>query len=200
MDELIEFRELVAAIKSDRDAQKAKEVRDGWTKHVSLSMIFIAVLAATCTQKSGGFSSKVMKQLNEATFNQAAASDQWSLYQAKSIKQSLAENEAEAVDVSDQAGQKRQAEMLAKSKRYDGEKKDITKEATALEAKRDLARQTAEEAAKLGQGMGLASTLFQVAIAIGGVCLIVKKRWLWGVSLTLAFLACAQMIRVLYFM
>ena len=49
----------------------------------------------------------------------------------------------------------------------------------------------------LGRQMGLASTLFQVAIAIGGVCLIVKKRWLWGGSLVLAALATLQLVRVL---
>jgi hypothetical protein len=200
MDELSEFRELVATIKSDRQAQKEKETRDAWTKYVSLSTILIAVLAAWCAQKGGGFSSTVMKKLNEATFNQAAASDQWSLYQAKSIKQSLSENEADSIVASDGAAKKRQTDLLAKAKRYDGEKKEVMKEATGLEAKRDQARQTAERAAKLGQGMGLASTLFQVAIAIGGVCLIVKKRWLWAVSMTLAFLAAGQMIRVLYWL
>jgi len=200
MDELSEFRELVASIKNDRVAQKQKETRDAWTKYVSLSMIVIAVLAAVCSQKGGGFSSTVMKQLNEATFNQAAASDQWSLYQAKSIKQSLAENEVDTVLATDAQNQKRLADLQARAKRYESEKKDVMKEATALEAKRDRARNQADHAARLGSALGLASTLFQVGIAIGGVCLIVKKRWLWAVSLTLALLATLQMVRVLHFM
>jgi len=200
MDELIEFRELVASIKSDRLAQKEKEARDSWTKYVSLSMILIAVLAAVCAQKGGGFSSTVMKQLNEATFNQAAASDQWSLYQAKSIKQSLAENQVDLLVPTDSGAQKHLAELQGKAKRYDGEKKDVMKDATAFEAKRDTARKTAEQAARLGSSLGLASQLFQIAVAIGGVCLIMKKRWLWAVSLSLSGLALVQMIRVLYFM
>jgi hypothetical protein len=45
--------------------------------------------------------------------------------------------------------------------------------------------------------MGLATTIFQIAIALGGVCLVVKKRWLWYFSLIAGCLAAAQMARVL---
>jgi len=45
--------------------------------------------------------------------------------------------------------------------------------------------------------MGLATTIFQTAIAMGGVCLVVKKRWLWGASLTLGALAALQRAKVL---
>ena len=198
MDDLKEFRELVDSIKSDRQAQKAKESRDSWTKYVSLSMIFLAVLAAVASQKGGGYSSTVMKQLNEATFNQAAASDQWSLYQAKSIKQSLAEGQVDLLSNEAGASKARLADLSGKARRYDSEKKEVMKEASAYEARRDVARKTAEHASNLGGKMGLASTLFQVAIALGGVCLIVKKRWLWWVSLGLGIVATLQLIRVLF--
>ena len=198
MDELKEFRELVASIKADRQLQKEKESRDSWTKYVSLSMIFIAVLAAVANQKGGGFSSTVVKQLNEATFNQAAASDQWSLYQAKGIKQSLAEGELDSLRLANAKDEKRIATLAAKAKRYETEKQAVMKDATALEAKRDEARRLAERAGALGRKMGLASTLFQIGIAIGGVCLIVKKRWLWWVSLVIGALATLQMASVLF--
>ena len=197
MDELNEFRDLVASIKADRQAQKEKESRDSWTKYVSLSMVFIAVFAAFASQKGGGFSATVMKQLNEATFNQAAASDQWSLYQAKGIKESLAEGELDSLTHSGSPDAKRLADLAAKAKRYASEKQAVMKDATADEAKRDAARQTAEAASRLGHEMGVASTLFQVAIAIGAVCLIMKRRALWGVSLILATLATLQMLRVI---
>ena len=200
MQDLTEFRDLVAFIKADRQAQKDKDARDGWTKFVSLSMIFIAVLAAVATQKSGGFSSGVMKKLNEATFNQAAASDQWSLYEAKSIKQSLVENQIDLLkDVSVKYA-KSIAALEAKAKRYNSEKADIMKEAQGLEAKRDEARKAAERLSFLGSQIALSSTIFQVAVALGGVCLIMKKKGIWWISLTLGTLATLQMIRVLFFM
>jgi hypothetical protein len=198
MDELKEFRELVASIKEDRLQQKQKESRDAWTKYVSLSMIFLAVLAAVASQRGGGFSSTVMKELNEATFNQAAASDQWSLYEAKSIKQSLAEGELDTLRLTPSADAHRLAALSAKAKRYDLEKQAVTNEAKGLEARRDAARQTAERAGYLGGKMGLASTLFQVAIAVGGVCLIVKRRGFWFASLALGALATVQLIYVLW--
>jgi Na+-translocating ferredoxin:NAD+ oxidoreductase RnfD subunit len=197
MDELKEFRELVASIKADRQLQKEKESRDSWTKYVSLSMIFIAVLAAVANQKGGGFSSTVVKQLNEATFNQAAASDQWSLYQAKGIKQSIAEGELDSLRLSAVRDEKRIAALAEKARRYDTEKQAVSKDARALEARRDDARRLAEKAGARGREMGLASTLFQIGIAIGGVCLIVKKRWLWWVSLAIGSAATLQMARVL---
>lgn len=78
-DQLAELKDLVGAIKADHQAQKDKEKRDSWTKYVSLWMICLAVLAAIATQKGAGFSTATMKQLNEATFEQALASDQWAL-------------------------------------------------------------------------------------------------------------------------
>src|SRR5690348_2958568 len=91
--DLNELKALVAAIKADQQAQKDKEKRDAWTKYVSLSMICLAVLAAIATQRGAGYSSATMRQQNEATFNQAEASDQWAYYQAKGIKQSIYELE-----------------------------------------------------------------------------------------------------------
>lgn len=200
MQDLTEFRDLVAFIKADRQAQKDKDARDSWTKFVSLSMIFIAVLAAVATQKSGGFSSGVMKKLNEATFNQAAASDQWSLYEAKSIKQSLVENQIDLLKDVSAKDAKSLAALEAKAKRYNSEKADIMKEAQGLEAKRDEARKAAERLSFLGSQIALSSTIFQVAVALGGVCLIMKKKGIWWISLTLGTLATLQMIRVLFFM
>jgi len=64
-------------------------------------------------------------------------------------------------------------------------------------AKRDTARALATAAADLGRELGLATTLFQIAIALGGVCLVVKKRWLWYASLALGALAAVQPLKVL---
>jgi hypothetical protein len=46
--------------------------------------------------------------------------------------------------------------------------------------------------------MGMSITLFQVAIALGAMCLIVKKKPLWFASMILAALAAGQMVYVLY--
>ena len=196
--DLNELNALVATLKADQLAQKEKEKREAWTKYVSLSMICLAVLAAIATQKGAGFSSATMKQLNEATFNQAEASDQWSYYQAKGIKQSIFEQERDRLTASGATIEpKVLAAITAKVERYESEKKEITKEAKALEAKRDAARDLSAVSAERGRQMGLSTTFFQIAIALGGVCLVVKKRWLWYVSMATGVLAALQMFKVL---
>lgn len=195
-DNLDELKGLVAAIKADHQAQKDKEKRDAWTKYVSLSMICLAVLAAIASQKGAGFSSATMKQLNEATYSQALASDQWAYFQAKGIKQSL--NEMERDRVTGTADAARLATLTATIARYNTEKKDASDKAISYEKDRDKARALSSEAAKRSQGIGLATTIFQIAIALGGVCLVVKKRWLWGASLLLGAIATAEMAWVLF--
>jgi len=197
-DNLDELKGLVATIASDRLAQKEKEKRDGWTKYVALSMIFLAVLAATATQKGAGFSSTVMKQLNVATFEQAQASDQWAYYQAKGIKQAVSSEERDVLlAAAGNPDPKRLADLEKKIERYGNEQKEITIEAKKLEAKRDEATVSATLAAKRGSEMGLATTLFQIAISLGGVTLIVKKRSMWYISMATGLLAAAQMVKVL---
>lgn len=197
-DSLDDLKELVGALKADRHAQKDKERRDAWTKYVSLTTILLAVLAAVATQRGGGYSSGTMKQLNEATFNQAEASDQWSYYQAKGIKLNLYKLEHERLSAAGSADPKVLATLAAQLTRYDKEQKEIAAEAKKFEAKRDLARAQANQVAAAGREMGLATSVFQIAIALGGITLIVKKRWLWFASMAAGVLAAVQMLHVIY--
>jgi len=192
-----ELRQLVAELRAEHVAQKEKEKRERWTKYVSLTMVVIAVLAAIATLKGGGFSTRTLKEMNEATFNQAEASDQWAFYQAKSIKQNLYEIELDHLGTAPSPDAAAVAKMKAKVEKYDQDKAEITALAKKYEAARDAARKTATSAAEHSRQMGLSITLFQVAIALGAMCLIVKKKPLWIVSTLLGVLAAAQMIYVL---
>ena len=197
---LDELKGLVATIAADRTAQKDKEKRDAWTKYVALSTIFLAVLASIATQKGAGYSSSVMKQLNVATFNQAQASDQWAFYQAKGIKAAISAEERDVLAATPNPDPKRLADLDKKVERYGNEQKEITVEAKKFEAKRDEATAVATQAAGRSTEMGTGTTLFQLAIAFGGITLIMKKRWLWSASLLAGAIATAQMVRVLWFM
>jgi len=198
--DLDELKQLVAELRAEHVAQKDKEKRECWTKYVSLTMVIIAVLAAIATLKGGGFSTRTLKEMNEATFNQTQASDQWSFFEAKSIKQNLYEIELDHLSAGPSPDAAALAKMKAKIEKYDQEKADITTLAKKFETARDEARQTALRVAEHSKQMGLAITLFQIAIALGAMCLIVKKKPLWIVSSVLGILATAQMIYVLYIM
>jgi hypothetical protein len=93
--------------------------------------------------------------------NTIKANDTYSFYQAKSIKQSLAEqNLYEAQHNGDKA---RAEEMAAKIDRYENEpkegKKDLMVKAKALEAERDDAKQRSP-------WIGYANTAYQLAIVL----------------------------------
>jgi len=198
--DLNELKELVQELRAEHVAQKAKAKSEQWTRYVSLTMVIIAVLAAIATLKGGGFSTRTLKEMNEATFNQTQASDQWSFFEAKSIKENLYQIELDHLNAAPAPDAAIVAKMSAKIKQYDADKADITTKAKAFETARDRARETATVAAEHSRKMGLAITLYQIAIALGAMCLIVKKKPLWIASGLLGAAATAQMIYVLYFL
>jgi uncharacterized membrane protein YoaK (UPF0700 family) len=197
--ELAELKSFIADLKADRAAQKEKEKREAWTKYTSMSLVLLAVLAAVATQWGGKCSSRTLVHLNDATFNQAKASDQWSYYQAKSIKQNLFEMNRDQLVPPNGTGADAaltgQLEKIdSKIEKYKKDKDDIQKQAEALEKKRDEARMAADQSSHQGGQMGLAVSIYQIAIAMGSICLVVKKKSLWYLSLMFAVLATAQLV------
>jgi hypothetical protein len=198
--DLNELKELVAELREEHAAQKEKEKKERWTKYVSLSMVIIAVLAAIATLKGGGFSTLTLKEMNEATFNQTQASDQWAYYQSKSIKLNLYEIELDHLTAAPAPDAAAVAKLKAKLVKYETDKASITNIATRYEAARDQSRTLATTAAEHARQLGLSMTAFQISIALGAMCLIVKKKPLWIASSVLGVLATAKMIYTLYFL
>ena len=198
--ELAELKSFIADLKQDRAAQKEKEQRESWTKYTAVSLVFIAVLAAVASQWAGKYSGKVLVELNNSTYKQAQASDQWSYYQAKSIKQNLYEAVREVAGKSSPTNGEHDKQAMeafnAKVAKYDIEKKEIKQKAEQLEQERDAARVAATSASQHGGGMGMAIAIFQISIALASICMVTKKRPLWYVALVLAALATGKMILV----
>jgi Domain of unknown function (DUF4337) len=174
-----EIQELIRSIHAERSAAKEKEKREGWTKYVSLMIVGLAVATAIGSLKAAGFGSRVM-------LRQAQASDTWSFYQSKSIKQRIAEMEARTLtgDEARRAG--------ADVERYRGEEKDLLAKAEGLETERD-------EAARHGKPLGFAIAALQIAIALASVSLITKRKLLWGASGLLGVVGACYLIYGLYF-
>lgn len=201
--EIGELKQFIVDLKEDRQAQKEKEKREAWTKYTSLSIVFLAVLAAVASQWAGKFSGKTLVSLNNATFYQSKASDQWSFYQAKSIKQNLYEVERDQIggSIAEDKGAKNAGNDLepglgkkienlnGKIAKYEKEKAEIKTAAEKLEAQREEARQEADTATKNGGRMGSIISLYQISIALGSVSLLTKKKPLWFISLGLGILA-----------
>jgi hypothetical protein len=174
-----DVRELVRSIHQDRQAAKDKESREGWTRYVSLMIVALAVATGIGALKAGSFSSRVM-------LAQSQASDTWAFYQAKSIKQRLAEIEAR------QATGEQAAEAVADATRYRAEEKDLQTKAERLESARDTA-------ALHGPPLAFAITALQISIALASVCLITRRRAMWAASAVLGTVGVGYLLFGLYF-
>jgi hypothetical protein len=174
-----DVRTLIRSIHEDRVTGKEKERRESWTRYVSLTIVLLAVATAFGSLKSGGFGSKVM-------LYQSQASDTWALYQAKSIKQRIAELEARSGDSGLAAA------AAADAARYHVEEKQVQAEAKRLEAARD-------EAGHHGPPLGFSIASLQISIALASVCLITKRKLLWGAAGLLGSLGIGYLIYGLYF-
>ena len=149
--------------RSEREA-KIKD-KAGWIITV------IAALLAVNTYIASGNSSKVLN-------NTIKANDTWAFYQAKSIKQTLAEM---ALDDAIERRQADKAEKLrAKITRYESDpatgegKKELMAKARALEAERDSLR-------KSGPWMTFSGMAYQLGIVLlSASILAVSVPLLWG--------------------
>jgi hypothetical protein len=149
--------------RSEREAQIKDKA--GWVITV------IAALLAVNTYIASGNSSKVLN-------NTIKANDTWSFYQAKSIKQTLAE---QSLDDAIARNDKAKAEkMRAKIDRYESEpatgegKKELMAKARALEAERDEVR-------KSGPWMTFSGMAYQLGIVLlSASILAVSIPLFWG--------------------
>ena len=174
-----DIQELIREIHNDRVAAKDKEKRESWTRYVSLMIVGLAVATAIGSLKGAGFGSKVM-------LKQAQASDTWAEYQAKSIKQRIAELETRGADPALAA---KAAEDVG---RYGAEEKTLRDKALRLEGERD-------EASRPGKWLGFGIALLQISIALASVCLITRRKGLWAVSGVLGLVGIGHLIYGLYF-
>lgn len=165
--------------RSEREA-KIKD-KAGWVITV------LAALLAVNTYISNGFSSSILT-------NTIKANDTWNFYQAKSIKQSIAEGQLEETK-----DPKRREELQAKIDRYESDpakgegKKELMAKARALEDARDEAKKHTPWLTFAGTGYQLAIVLlsasilavsmpmFWGSIAVGSVAAVLMSQgiWLW---------------------
>jgi septation ring formation regulator EzrA len=128
------------------------------------------------------------KDLSEATYNQTQAADQWSFYQSKAQKQLLTELEINLRSLG-HADEDGLTDLKKKIARYDKEKAEIKTGADKFESLRNDFRTDAEKMAALEAKFGKAAQTFQIALAIGGLCLLSKKKWLWYITLAVSAVA-----------
>jgi ABC-type multidrug transport system fused ATPase/permease subunit len=155
--------EIIKESRSEREAHIKDKA--GWVITV------LAALLAINTYIAGNNSSKVLN-------NTIKANDTWSFYQAKSIKQTLAEMAKE--DAEYRKEPEKAAKLQAKIDRYESDpekgegKKELMAKARALEAERDEIR-------KRSPWLTFAGSAFQIAIVLlSASILAVSMSLFWG--------------------
>ena len=130
-----------------------------------------ALLLAVNSWYGGNLSSKTLN-------NTIASNNVWAFYQAKSIKQTLAEQSLD--DATYRKDTEKMAKLQAKIDRYESDpktgegKKELFEKARALEAERD-------EAKKRSPWIGYASTMYQLSIVVlSASILAVSMAMFWG--------------------
>lgn len=151
----------------------AEHSREVWVSWVALSTAILAVLAAIAGLLSGRY-------VNEAMMNQIEASDQWSYYQAKSIKAAVLNAKMSLSGAPDESDQ-------SKRDRYEKEQEEIKSEAEQKEA---AAKSNFHRHEVFAGGV----TMFQIAIAIAAISALTRKRRFWIVSLLFGAAGCAFLV------
>ncbi len=144
---------------------------ESWILFVALSSALLAVLAAACSLLAG-------HRANEAMIEQIRASDQWAYYQAKGVKSSVLESKMELLRA---LGKDPEAKDEEKLTEYRNQQKEIEEKAREME-------HSSEENLASHQILARAVTVFQIAIALGAISALTKRKWLWMCSLALGCL------------
>lgn len=145
-----------------------------WMKGVAVTTTILAVCASIAGSRGTNCASKTQVLT-------AMEGSKWAYYQAKSIKQNMAETQVKAFEVGMVGLQNiDQQERLAKElktyaseiARYDKEKSQIMREAV------DLGKENALVARK-GSQFSLAVVFFQIGIMLSSVSALLKRKALW---------------------
>jgi Domain of unknown function (DUF4337) len=166
---------------------------------VAITVAVLAVLAAYASFSGGRAVHDSLASLTEAALLQSQASDQWAFYQAKGIKRHVFEVQRDVLRLS---GTPAAAGLAARYNRevsrYAADQDTISKDAQALERRRDNARRIAERYDGLHESFGRSVALFQVGIVLCSVAAIVRRTPLWYGGLAAGAVGAAVLLQALF--
>jgi hypothetical protein len=154
---------------------------------IAVTTSLFAAIAAISSLQAGGTVNEALAQKTDAAVLQAKASDQWAYYQAKGLKATVTElskNTWVALD-------KPAPDELAKSlEKYTEDQKSSREKAEEFEKQRDEKNEEAEHLMHHHHFYAQSVALLQVAIALGAVAALTRKRLVWVGSALLGAVGC----------
>jgi hypothetical protein len=156
----------------------AEHSREKWVLGVALSSALLAGFAAVCSLMAG-------HHANEAMISQIESTDQWGYFQSKGIKETALTSKAEILEALGKPSSPADKEKVAQ---YQQDKELIAKKADELEKEAQTHLRTHEVLAS-------SVTMFQIAIAVGAISVLIRSRPFWLVSLGVGAVGIAFLIQ-----
>jgi hypothetical protein len=153
-------------------ATHAAHESDPFISRVSITVAILAVLAAGVSSLETFESASAIIGANRAVLAQDQATDQWNLYEAKSLKKNLY---AIAAD----AGGPHAADYVKKAKAEGADQDTAQAAATRLEKTREAALADSDRHEQRHHRLAIGATLLEIGIAIATIAIITKRRWPW---------------------
>jgi hypothetical protein len=149
-----------------------------WIGKAALSSALIAVAAAIASLLAG-------HHANEAMLEQMQATDAWAFYQAKGIKAAVLDSKLQLLGALDKPVA---AEERSRLEGYEAEQKKIEEHGHELEAssRRHMEHHT---------GLARSVTVFQIAIALAAISVLVRRRRLWFASVAMGICGAVLLVQ-----
>lgn len=144
----------------------------GMIAQIAVVTAIIATVGALFSYQGGATQANAGLYKNNAAIKKTEAANQWSFFQAKSTKQSLAEF------ARDLAPADKRATYQGKIDRYEIEKNEIKVGAEKLEAESAVWDKSSDEQMHQHHRWAQATTVLQVSIALAAIALLTRKKWL----------------------
>ena len=162
----------------------------GESKINSRVAIFVALTAtfmAICNIKDGN----VVQAMSQA---QAHSIDSWSYFQAKSTKQSIAENSVELLKVQNATGNE------ALIKKYEDKIANYEKEKAEIKTKAEGYAKEYDDINVFDDQFDMAEAFMSISIALFGITALTQKKWLFyfasGLSILGIFLGFTAFLKI----
>lgn len=165
-------------------AEHAVHAQDPFLQRVSITIAALAVAASLVSSLEASESGGAIAAKNDAVLHQNKASDAWAFFQAKTIKEAI-------FTVAAGGGGPHEAAYKAEADRHRSAVQGAERTARAEEAESAAAQERAERHETREHRLALAEALSHVAIAIGTIAIVTRRRWPWVGSIVLGLGAIA---------
>jgi hypothetical protein len=162
----------------------AEILPEKWMRGVAVTATCLAVLTAIAAARGAACGAKTQLLT-------AIEASKWAYYQAKSIKQNMAEAQKNAFEVEILG-----AVNAAQKNLYAQKLKTVSEEIGRYDSEKNLLRGEAEETAATNKSLGKKSTFlsaavvfFQIAIMLASVSALLKKKYMWVVGILIGLVA-----------